>query len=156
MSTDWTSTNCTLRKLLLQSLEPDFISLNETHLSSDVIELDGYAWYGYQLTTHRRAVKASSGVGIFVNKSVFDQFCAKTVDKVYDGILSLRFEHRLSQYLFFSHLLALMYSNDADSIYICSEMNSRIADLKDYVDDIAPRVALDMGKNKHGEAFIEF
>ena len=52
--------------------------------------------------------------------------------------------------LFFSHLLALMYSNDVDSVYIYGDMNSCIADLKDYVDvdDSSPRVALDTGVNK--------
>ncbi|KAL7370215.1 hypothetical protein ABVT39_022270 [Epinephelus coioides] len=47
--------------------------------------------------------------------------------------------------LFFSHLIALSYFTDADSVYICGDFNSRIADLRDYIeeDDISPRVILD-------------
>lgn len=45
-----------------------------------------------------------------------------------------------------------------DSIYICGDVNSRIGDLKDYVegDDVSPRIALDMSVNKHGHTFMEF
>ena len=52
----------------------------------------------------------------------------------------------------FSHLLALMYSDDRDGVYICGDMNSHITDLKDYV--LSRRhFVLDMGGNKHEEAF---
>lgn len=73
----------------LHSLDPDFISLNETHLSSDSLELDGFTWFGHNSTAHRRAVKASGGVGIFVKNTVFDHFFVNIMDKTYDGILCL-------------------------------------------------------------------
>lgn len=45
--------------------------------------------------------------------------------------------------LFFAHLLSLIYAADCDAIYICGDLNSSIAHLRDYVDedDIPPRVA---------------
>ena len=51
-----------------------------------------------------------------------------------------------------------MYSDNVDSVCICGDKKSHIADLKDYlnVDNISPRVVLDMGVNEHGETFIEF
>ena len=118
-------------------------------------------------------------MGIFVKNSVLDHFTVNIVDKAYDGILCLRFEHRGSQYFFiiiscylspetstwgrnadffFSHLLVLIYSTDVGSVYLCGDVNSRIADLRDYAagDDISSRAALDTVVNKHGETFIEF
>lgn len=93
-------TNCKLRTVLLYSLEPDFICLNNNHLSSDSLELDGFTWLGHNRTAHRRVVKASDGVGIFLKTTVFDQYSVNIVDKVYDEILCLHFEHCDSQYGF--------------------------------------------------------
>lgn len=175
----WTANNCDLRKVILHHLNPDFVCLNETHLSCPNIELCGYAWFGHNRVTHRKAVKASGGVGIFVRNSVLEQFYVKIVDKSVDRLLCLRFENRvtlhsfalISCYLppetstwgrnaecFFGHLLSLLYRLDVDSFYLCGDFNARISNLKDYIDtdDISPRVALDLNSNKHGEAFIEF
>uniref|UniRef100_A0A3B3H959 ribonuclease H n=1 Tax=Oryzias latipes TaxID=8090 RepID=A0A3B3H959_ORYLA len=160
------------------SLEPDIISLNETHLSNLIPELDGFTWIGHNRIVHRKAVKASGGVGLFVKNTLLDSFSLR-IDKTYDGILSLRFEHGLSQFsfiviscylspetstwgrnadLFFAHLLSLIYASDADSVYICGDLNSRIGCLKDFVDedDIPSRVVLDTVLNNHGHTFVEF
>lgn len=162
----WTLNNCKLRARLLLSLEPDIISLNETHLSTLTPELDGFTWIGHNRIAHKRAVKASGGVGIFVKNSFLDNFSIKIIDKTYDGILCVHFEHIaflysfiiISCYLspetsiwgrnadfFFAHLLSLLYAANADSVYICGDLNSRIAHLRDYVDedDIPPRVVQD-------------
>ncbi len=62
--------------------------------------------------------------------------------------------------LYFGHLLALLYTvtDKVDSIYICGDVNSRIGDLKDYVegDDISPCMVLDTSVNKQGHTFMEF
>lgn len=175
----WTPTNCTLRKVLLEYLNPDFISLCETHLSNDSLQFDGYTWFGLSRTAHIRAVKASGGVGILVKNHILEWYHVTIVDKAYDGILCLRAEHRESRYSFiiiscylspesstwgrnadlcFSHLLALMYTVKGDAVYICGDFNSRIGDFKDYVegDDIITRTALDTVVNKHGHSLVEF
>lgn len=177
----WTLSNCELRRLLLKSLDPDFISLNETHLCNDMLDFDGFTWFGHNRIAHKRAVKASGGVGFLVKNVVLERYSVSIVDKTFDGIFCLRFEHRESQYsfiliscylspessvwgrnadLYFSHLLALLYTvtDKVDSIYICDDVNSRAGALKDYVegDDLAPRIVLDMNVNKHGHTFMEF
>ena len=176
----WTDSNCGLRALLLQSLEPDFISLNETHLKNDnVITLEGYTWFGQNRNMHIKAPKASGGVGIFVKDQLLQCFKVTIVDKAVDGILALRFEHRVSQYVFvifscylspegstrgrdsltfFSHLLCLVYYLEADAVYICGDFNSRIADKEDCLvsDGMPPRIAKDLTLNKHGDTFINF
>lgn len=84
----WTDANCSLRSLLLQSLDPDFISLNETHLkNADSIALEGYTWFGQNRNMHIKAPKASSGVGIFVKDQIFQYFKVTVADKAVDGIL---------------------------------------------------------------------
>lgn len=175
----WTLNNCKLRAHILLSLNPDIISLNETHLSNLTPELDGFTWIGHNRVVHKRAVKASGGVGIFVKQTLLDNFIIRTVDKTFDGALCLCFEHVGSQFsfivischlspetslwgrnadLFFAHLMSLIYATEADSVYICGDFNSRIAHLRDYVDedDMPSRTVLDPGLNKHGESFATF
>ena len=171
----WSQSNHELRTVLLKSLDPYFISLNETHLS-DSLELDGFIWFGHNRIAHRRAVKASGGVGICVKKTILDSFSVIILDKAYDGIIALRFEANysfviISCYLspemspwgrdadlFFSHLLTLLYTINADATYLCGDLNSRISDVKDYIeaDDIPDRTAIDMCLNKHGQSFVDF
>lgn len=133
---------------------------------------------GHNRVMHKRAVKASGGAGVFVKNTILDSFSVRT-DKAYEGIPCLHFEHVVSRYsfiviscylspetstwgrnadLFFAHLLSLIYAADADAVYICGDLNSRIAQLRDYgeEDDIPSRVVLDTSSNKHGESFIEF
>lgn len=74
--------------------------LNGTHLARSNIELYGYTWFGHNRAAHRKAVKASGGVGMFVINSVLDIFCVNIVDESSDGILGLRFENRTTQQCF--------------------------------------------------------
>ena len=63
----WTSLNCKLRILLLQTLNPDIISLNETHLSrDDQIDFPGYSGVGNNRKLRVRAKKGSGGGGILI------------------------------------------------------------------------------------------
>lgn len=167
--------------MVLDSLNPHFISLNETHLAEDSLDINGFTWFGHKRVAHRNAVKASGGVGLCVKNTIFDQFVVNIVDKAHDGIICIYFEHRVSQYSFaiiscylspessawgrdadsfFNHLLTMLYmlSHSVDAVYICGDLNSRIAELKDYsdMDDIPTRTSLDTGVNKHGQAFIDF
>ena len=163
----WTLSNCELRISLLKSLDPDFISLNETHLCRNTLDFDGFTWFGHNRIAHKRAVKPSGGVGFLIKNAVLEQYSVDIIDKTYEGIFCLRLEHREAQYsfiliscylspesstwgrnadLYFGHLLALLYTvtDKVDSVYICGDLNSRIGDLKDYVegDDISPRMIL--------------
>lgn len=90
----WTTSNCKLRALLLRSLNPDIISLNETHLSGDsVIEIAGYSWFGNNRNRHLRAPKGTGGVGVLVKNERFEHFKIEVVDKSMEGIIGVRFEH---------------------------------------------------------------
>ena len=55
----WTQNNSKLRAHVLLKLQPDIISLNETHLSDFTPELDGFTWIGHNRAVHKRALKAS-------------------------------------------------------------------------------------------------
>ena len=146
--------NCELRTLLLKSLDPDFISLNETHLCSDTLDLDGFTWFGHNRIAHKRAVKASGGVRFLIKNAVLERYSVGVVDKTFDGIFCLCFVHKELQYsfiliscylsresstwgrnadLYFGHLLALLYTvtDTVDSIYICGDFNS----WTDYAED---------------------
>ena len=98
------------------------------------------------------------------------------INKAIEGIIGLRVEHRESDYCFvvfscylppeqskwgrdassfYSHLLSQVYLyTEADAIYICGDLNSRIGRVDDYIndiDDIPSRVALDDFDNHHGD-----
>ena len=49
--------------------------------------------------------------------------------------------------------------NDVDSVIICGDINARVGNLNDYVqlvDELSDRIIVDVGKNKHGQVFIDF
>lgn len=98
-----------------------------------------------------------------VKNAVLERYSLDIVDKTFDGIFCLRFVHREAQYsfiliscylfpelsiwgrnadLYFGHLLAFLYTITVkvDSVSICGDVNSRIGDLKAYVEgeDISP------------------
>ena len=169
-----------MRTLILRSLAPDFISLNETHLSSPVIFFEGYTWFGHNRNIHVKAPRASGGVGIFVKNTVFEHFKVVIVDKSIDGVIGLRFEHHFTKYAFvifscylppegssrgrdsvsfFNHLLAQLYSINYAAVYLCGDLNCRISDKDDCISDIdglVPRIALDAVMNNHGESLLDF
>ena len=64
------------------------------------------------------------------------------------------------RYILYLHRfdLYIIYTVNVDATYICGDLNCRIADMKDYIeeDDIPSRSAVDTGVNKHGQTFIEF
>lgn len=86
---------------MLQSLNPDIISLNETHLvAEDVVELSGYSWFGNNRKRHIKAPKGSGGVGFLVRSELFEHFKIKVMDKFVDDIIGVHFEHRNTSYNF--------------------------------------------------------
>ena len=72
-------------------IDSDLICINETYLkSTQVVELEGYKFYGYNRSSvHVNAPKGSGGVGVFVRNALFDTFEVTVIDKSYDGILGL-------------------------------------------------------------------
>ena len=173
--------NYKLRIVLLQTLNPDIISLNETHLSrDDQTDSPGYSWFANNRKLHVRAKKASGGVGILIKNYLLEHFRINVMDKTMDDIIGIRLEHRELQYrlfifscylppegstrgrdsvTFFSHLLAQVYSLDADVIYLCGDFNSHISEKDDClsdVDDVPSRVAIYLSINSHGESLLEF
>lgn len=67
----------------------DIMGLCETFLrSSDIINIEGYKWFGNNRTSiSKRAVRGSGGVGPLVKDSMFDRFSADIVDKSHEDIL---------------------------------------------------------------------
>ena len=61
---------------------------------------------------------------------------------------------------FYSHLLSQVYfNNDADSVIICCDLNSRVGDLDDCInsiDDLPGRTCIDTIINQHGRSLVDF
>jgi hypothetical protein len=104
------------------------------------------------------------------------------VDRVYDGIIAIKFKSKLNDYClliiavylppeqsvwgrdgtgFYSHILKIMYeNNDCDNVVVAGDTNSKIGITQDFIpgvdDNIGDRKNLDKSKNKHGQEMIDF
>ena len=149
-------------------MNADIVSLNETHLQGEnIIEVDGYVWFGLNREMHTKAYRASGGVGMLVRSILFLDYRIEIIEK-YDGIIGLLFQHKVSEYsfvifscylppenspwgrdasAFFCRLLSLIYQfSEVDAIYIGGDVNARIGNLEDFIptiDSIPLRVAID-------------
>ena len=116
-----------------------------------------------------------------MKKYLFDSFTISILDKSFDGILSVLFQHKSSEYqfivfgcylppedspwgrdsdAFYGHLLGQIYlHNYVDNYYVCGDLNGRIGSSNDFnpaTDNIPVRRVIDETKNKHGESLIDF
>ena len=178
-----TVSNNTLRSKILEHLNFDIISVNETHLkSSDTLTLERYQFLKHnRQETHRDAPKGSGGVGLFIKSEFLNDLYISVVDNTYDGILGISLIHKQSEYNiivftvylspenspwgrngseFYAHLHGQIYLlSNADALIICGDLNSRIGDKSDLVnvtDNIRPRNSIDNVVNQRGLTFIDF
>lgn len=85
--------NCELRSVIIHSLKPGIISINETHLvGEDSIDLEGYVWFGNNRVKHTRAPKGSGGVGFCVSHGLMKSY-KMTVIYSHAGILGIQLSH---------------------------------------------------------------
>lgn len=178
----WTELNAPLRQAIILSQNCDIFSVNETHLKPNcIISIPGYTWYGHNRQyTHHRAKKYFGGVGIFVKNQLLNAFNISVVDKLFDGILAVKLELKtnncsillMSCYLppensvwgydaegYFNHVLHIIYSQECNMTLLMGDFNSRVGNLKDYVneiDQLLPRDIKDIHINSHGRVFIDF
>lgn len=161
----------------------DIISIGETHLHvENVLDINGYRWFGFNRgNIHVNAPKPSGGVGILVRNWLIDQFEITVIDKIYDGILGIKFKNRISDFEFivfacylppecsnrgrdaqgfYTHLLTQIYLNsDSDALFVLGDLNSRIGKLNDIlqdIDNIPNRIYIDNTVNQHGHELINF
>ena len=180
----WTQSNERLRIAIINEINADIFSLNETHLSeNNVINVPGYTWKGFnRLLIHRDAPKASGGVGFLIKDSLLQEYSCDIVDKTRDGILCIKLVSKSTDYSvlfitcylppensvwgrdsqeFLSHVLSSVYiNNDCDAVFVCGDFNARIGDIDELSEfddiDIVKRHVIDNTVNQHGHSFIEF
>lgn len=117
-----------------------------------------------------------------VRKSLLKNFKVTIVDKNYEGILWLNFQHRTLPFNFYACVCYLppdqstrnvdvdnffdtltqqiycLQNKNAD-LFICGDFNARISDMDDHIPgvDILPdRLIVDDKSNKYGELFCDF
>ena len=145
----WTKNNHELRKEIVKCLDKDIFCVNETHLKeNDNLSVEDYLWYGNNRRgVHRRAVKGSGGVGMFVKQNLLKQYQVTVIDRNYDGVLGVLFksiEFKLNFIIytcylppesspwadptaFYGHLMSQIYLNsEVNFIIICGDFNARI------------------------------
>ena len=131
--------------------------------------------------THINARKSYGGVAAIFKLDVYNEYDIDVVDKSVDGLMILRFTHKLTDYAFllaccylppeqsvwgrdavhfFSHILSHLYNYcDDDAFYLCGDLNSKLGKMSDFipeVDKIEPRICIDNSTNKHGSVFQDF
>ena len=77
---------CILRKSIICKCNFDILCLCETHLTdNNVINIDGYVWFGHNRTVihvHYRARRGSGGVGILVKYDFIEQYNIMCTEKM--------------------------------------------------------------------------
>ena len=174
----WTQSNERLRIAIINEINADIISLNETHLGENqVINVQGYTWKGFnRMHVHKDAPKASGGVGFLIKDWLLQEYSFEVVDKSFDGILCIKLVSKSTDYSvllitcylppensvwgrdsqeFFSHVLSNIYiNNDCDAVFLCGDLNARIGaldDLSEFDDvNIVNRQVIDNTINQHG------
>ena len=86
---EWTRKTVNWEAGILQALYCDVISISETHLTERYeIFVSGYTWFGFnRYDIHKRAPKASGGVGIMVKRWNLENF---NVHCIYNGQIAWR------------------------------------------------------------------
>ena len=168
----------------MESLNCQIISINETwHKNkNDSIDIEGYTWIGHQRKTlNKRRKSGSGGVGFLVANDLYSDYNIKVEDDNYDGILCISVTSKHSDYSFiyataylppensmygrdsasfFAYMSGLVYRFvDHDAFYVSGDLNARIGDLCDSIDEVDPvplRVPIDYTVNGHGKALIDF
>ena len=86
--------NYNIRSLCVQELNLDIIGIAETHLTNNnVLELDGYKWFGNnRKNIHVRAKTGSGGVGFFIKAELLNYFDVSVLDDTSKGILWLKLQ----------------------------------------------------------------
>ena len=84
----WTKSNEQLRIGIINEINADIFSLNETHLGgSQIINVEGYSWKGFNRTcVHKDAPKASGGVGFLIKDKSLQEYSFEIIDKSLEGI----------------------------------------------------------------------
>ena len=112
----WTNQNCLLRKSIIHKVNLNICFLNEIHLSDEYkLEIDGYYCIQYsRKSKHKNAKKFSGGVAILIKHDFLDLYESKVIDKTLDGILSVKFLHKKSD---FSFVLVCCYLPPKNSVW---------------------------------------
>ena len=179
-----TKSNEQLRIGIINEINADIFSLNETHLGgSQIINVEGYSWKGFNRTcVHKDAPKASGGVGFLIKDKILQEYSFEIIDKSFDGILCVKLTSKSTDYSlllltcylppensvwgrsskeFLSHVFSNIYiNNECDSVFVCGDFNARIGPLDDLTDfddvNSIKRHVIDKTINQHGHSFIEF
>ena len=155
----------------------DILAIAESHLlNEEVLNIDGYTWFGFNRENiHRNAKSGSGGVGFLIKDRILHDFQVSVLDRSYEGILWLKLVNKEDGqvllpcvcYLppenssrafdvnaFYEHLLVNMYQYQKESIiFICGDFNSRCGELDDFivgVDNVMHRNILDFTVNHYG------
>ena len=97
----WTEGNGDLRCNIISLTNIDVVMISETHLKdNDLISIPDFTWFGFNRRgIHKKARKASGGVGIFVRDSLFRHFNVNIVDQSMQGIIGIELVNKATDYI---------------------------------------------------------
>lgn len=100
---DRNSVNFNLRSQCVLDNDFDILGIAESHLlNDDILQLDGYTWFGFNRNNiHIRAKSGSGGIGFFIRNSVLNMFDISIEDNTVEGIFWLRMCNKQHKSLIF-------------------------------------------------------
>lgn len=177
------SDNSILRTSCVLDSNCDILGVAETHLlNNDILNIDGFRWFGLNRKhVHKNAKTGSGGVGFLIKDDIYNEFDIHVLDNSYEGIFWLELSHKSDKFVFLPCVCYLPPENssryfDVNSFYdnlmadiykyqnrglicISGDFNSRCGELEDYisgVDSVPGRNVIDFKTNLYGELCTEF
>ena len=174
-----------LREDILNHVNFDILGVAETHFLGDqILQIDGYQWYGQnRKNLHKNAKRGSGGVGFLIRSNLMNFYNVSIVDDSFEGIMLLKFISKIENKDFYTCVCYLppiesTRNIDATDVFnqlivqihlycknlmfttcICGDFNARCSNFEDFIsgeDEIPDRHVLDFTSNKYGELLCEF
>ena len=177
----WSENNEELRAKLVTHNNPDIVCITETHLKDDqVLEVNGYDYYGLNRKLQVKNSRGSGGVRILVKTSLHAEFAVDRCYELKDNVLGLMLNSDVGdeRYVVFCVYLPPEGSRygqendnilnkltielyrwcETDGIFMCGDFNTRVGNLKDNIisDELSKCVVIDEGLNQQGKRLISF
>ena len=149
-------------------------------MKDQIIEMDGYEFYGGNRVQLLKSKHGSGGIGIFVKRTLQNMYQVELCFELHDLVLGLKLIDRVSKETLIIYNVYLPPENsqygrnnervldlltfeiygqtDADLVTVCGDFNARIGEKDDclHCDNIRRRVPVDRTCNKQGDRLITF
>ena len=179
----WTHLNSALRIQIIKYIQPDILSINETHAIDNSITIPGYKIYQFNRPKSGKATRGYGGVALAFRCEYLENKSLEITSRTIDGILGITIHDLVdntklivySVYMppensvkgrncdeILGHLLGELYKHSNEHVIILGDFNAKTGMLQDINLEKGPhmnikdRTGYDTTVNSHGKCLLEF